>query len=676
LCGIGIVFGFLAVLNQLQVPFYLYYPRTTETVLVSATIDAYVFVASTLVVPISLLLHFRRKSALSSRFGISSTVAVILWIASVGFITSFTSLALLGLLISLLITAADLVVFSSSYNMRWQLVASDILVGGLTILCLVEAAPVFYWFSSSINPLSNFGESSSILETNLTYSFYGLSLLFLLMLLFSWVWVPTGSLILSRFRVQQGGLTSRPEVEPKKFERRIVAACVDLLAIIGVVVFFYPYMAGQTWLVGSDVYPNYYYPLSEVSSLPPVEALTSLVNFSSLKSAWQYHAYHPAYVAILYFVKFATGASPFVVVKFAPLVFAILLSVTTFWLLLDSFGDLKLALTGGVCTLFWIPATLGIFSALQSNWAALVLWTLYLLVMLRRLRRGGGRVNLLLQFVLSFGILVIHPWTWGVFAATLIIFSVLNFRRGEVVRRSLSGLFSSLGLPFIVGIAGAMLLPSLRQNLLSTLSIYSLTLSDLSLFSLFLNALSSFLMNDASFLSPTILLVTILGSVFVMRRSDLMSRYLLAWTVAWCIGSLLVAPSGFNPHAPSFSETDLWRTLYDSPLPFLLTFGIYGVVDISKRLAVSLNPSNKVLETISLCGVILLASVPLFLFDSALIRLGAILSAIILLGMMTRVSPTPRMVRILVAFFLVLVVLNGAFRSLYPLLLNPHNLFQ
>ena len=60
--GIGLGIGLLVLLNQLQIPYFLYYPRTTQTMLISISYDYYLFLISTISVPWAFALSWKRFS--------------------------------------------------------------------------------------------------------------------------------------------------------------------------------------------------------------------------------------------------------------------------------------------------------------------------------------------------------------------------------------------------------------------------------------------------------------------------------------------------------------------------------------------------------------------------------------------------------------------------------------
>jgi hypothetical protein len=67
LAGVAVAIGILVVLRHAQIPFFMYYPRTTNTVLVSESLDMLLFVGASLCVPLSILIFGVRLQYCSSK---------------------------------------------------------------------------------------------------------------------------------------------------------------------------------------------------------------------------------------------------------------------------------------------------------------------------------------------------------------------------------------------------------------------------------------------------------------------------------------------------------------------------------------------------------------------------------------------------------------------------------
>jgi hypothetical protein len=662
LAGVALGVGPLVLIRNAQIPFYLYYPRVTNTVLLSVSLDTYLFALATICVPASLvvLILQTRKREESWRFVTFVLVfAALVWLLSSVLIRNHPLLSALGLYAStLMMVAVNLQLCGRVYDLDRRRALSDFLTPMMTIFAFIEFASIYHWIFSSTDPGTQIGLQAAELEANLTYSPFLLGDFLLMGLLFSWLWITPLFRILKVSNVQEivQGAVKMPN-------RRAIAASIDLIAILAIAVAFYPYSAGQQWLVGVDSLINYYNPLIDLSGLSLSNGLRALSS-----------TFHGVYVGILFLLERATGLTPFLIVKFAPLVLAFLTALIIFWMLLNSTGSYRLATISSACSILWIPTTLGIFAGLQSNWAALVLWMLFLALTQWSMRSQSKRAMVfILQAVASAGILAIHPWTWGIFVATLVIFAVIaHLQKAEAAHASLRAIFAALVLAVPAGIVGMILALNIRKEAISALQNYLWLLSNPNQTALLGDAIYQGYAQWASFLSPLLLAISLLGAASLMQHKGFLSKYVLAWIVACSIGSILAAPIGYSPTSPELSEPELWRVLYVSPLPILLAFGIEKAWQLVERLQIVTPNRLHVLYfpsilTTALCSGLLIIS------SSPIVKLVAVLAALTAC-LVLALKQGPQAAKTLVVMTLLLIVANAAFRSLYPLLLDPHNL--
>jgi hypothetical protein len=528
----------------------------------------------------------------------------------------------------------------------------EIISSTLVILLLIESSTLFYWIGAALNPQGRVGILSEQLEANLTFSLFPLATLMIVLLLFSWLWIPM-AIRLPRFRRQ---MVVRYQPSTNRWNPRMFAAAFDLFAIIVVLVFFYPYLAGQTWIVGVDSYLRYLNPLISLAGLAPSNAIVTSYT-------------HGPYVLLLYLIELASGASSFSIVKYAPLLLAFATASTIFLAVMRAGWSFQLAILSSICGLLWLPTTLGAYAGIQSNWFALVLWMLFLSFYLGK--TGWKTTTFILQAFISLAILLIHPWSWGVFVASLGITALIS-RRSIWKKHCLYGLSAAIILALPVGMAAYMFLPGVRNDLGNTMQLYLFTIfNPVSVLS-FGGALVDLFYNWGSFLSPVLLLLCLVGAYSLSKRRGITTNYLLVWVATWCIGSFMIAPADYNPVNVGISETGLWRMLYVSPLTFLLALGLEKVVGAAKNLGSSDNSRL----TLLLSGAPLLAfSAGLFIFWDPLARLLIVLAAVGSALLVKLRFPNLQTMHMLVASLLLLLLVNAAFRSLFPLLLDPHSVF-
>jgi hypothetical protein len=655
LIGLSLGIGLLVVVNELRIPFFLYYPRTTTTVLISELFDVYFFVATTACVPLALFLS-RRSLSKSGMLGI-----VAIWIAGLMLLVGRQAYGVPTLYATVAFTAV--LNLTSAEDRRAATV--ELSVCTLTILVLIESAALYYWAVSALNPEGQVGLLSEQLEANLTYSLFPLGPIAMILLLFSWLWIPLAmkyflypQTTMTRNYFKWGNATINHE---GKWNRRVVIAAVDLFAILSILVYVYPYLAGQTWIVGVDSYIRYVDPTNSLVGQPLTNAI-----FTSSR--------HGLYLVILYLIQRGTGFSSFWVVRFAPLFLEFTGALAVFVMIRQAGWKLELAIISAVCAILWLPTTLGIYAGIQANWLVFVLWMLFLALSFRNV--NFSIVAFVSQSLISAAILLIHPWTWGVFFATLVANSVISMR-SKLMKSSITTVLSAIVVTVPLGIAAYQFSPGMQNDIGNTLSLYSFffyhpTYSLL----IFQGALTEVLNNWSSFFPPILLLICLVGAYSLSSHQGAAKNYILAWTAIWCVGSFLVAPIGFLPMNPAASETQLWRIMYASPLPFLLAMGLEKCVDLSKKL----DPLRGTFpvsrqQPIIISVLLVVLSATLFAFQDPFVRIAIILVAVAIVLLLSIRFPQYQAVRILTIAFLVLVIVNSAYRSLYPLLLNPHNLF-
>jgi len=645
--GVCLGIGLLVVLNQLQIPYYLFYPRTTSTILISSFYDYSLFLVSSISVPLTFALY-RKRFPTAVSLGTLAAWAV-----------SFV-LAIINEPLAVAILYATVICAASLWTLRSDARRStfnEILTSALTIFALVEWSSVCYWVAVGINPHGDLaGVLSQELEANLTFFLYPVAIQLMLLLLFSCLWVP----LIAHLLKPKAHLIVRYQPSPKKPDSRTVVAGLDLLAIIAIIIFFYPYLEGQSWIVGQDTYWRYIGPVNGLIGLTPAQA----VNTS---------ASHGLYVLFLYLIQLGTGLSPAIFVKYAPLALAFGTASAVLFATLRGSWSFQLAILSSTCTLLWLPTTIGIYVAIQANWLALCFWMLFLGIYFSK---SETKVTYVILAILSLAILFIHPWTWGVFATTL-LFSAITSRRSVWGQHSVRTLAAALTLAIPLGAVAYSLFPSLREDLTNTIQLYVSGPIDPASLLRFGDALANTFYNLGPALSPTLLLLCLLGTYALARRRDIAANYLIAWTAAWCIGSILVAPTGLNPTNPGLNETGLWRMLYISPLPFLLALGLDKSLSFSRQLVPPTNTSRIAQFGPSFSVLPFLASgTALFWFLDANVRLILVAAALVVALLLLVRFPNGRLSRVLLMTVLVLLLFNAAFRTLFPLALDPHNIFS
>jgi multisubunit Na+/H+ antiporter MnhG subunit len=283
--------------------------------------------------------------------------------------------------------------------------------------------------------------------------------------------------------------------------------------------------------------------------------------------------------------------------------------------------------------------------------------------------------SFIIEATISLALFLIHPWTWGVFVASLTLTTLISIR-SSWRKKCIQGVLAALAFALPVGGAVYQLLPGMRSDLVSTLGIYQLSMQQVSL-STFEGAFEEMFFNWGSFLSPILLAICLIGAYGLVRREGVSKDYMIGWIATWCFGSILVAPYGYQPANIAISETQLWRMLYLSPLPFLLALGIERCGDFFRRWEKNpVEPHAPIQLLVIVFALLAAASAGFFILVDPLLRLLVLLASVAAMTLMMVRFPRYRLqiARVLLVSILLLFVANAAFRSLFPLLLDPHNL--
>src|SRR5208282_3182445 len=255
LTGISLGIGILVLLNQFRIPFYVYYPRTTDTVLISDSYDLYFFLITSACVP-GTLAFYSTKLSKSGMIGIT-----MIWLTGLLLTIGQQPYAIPTLYVTVMYTA----VLNVSKTKLRKSAAAEILLCTLAIFVLIEYSTLYYWIGSALNPQTQIGGVAEELELNLTFSLFPFALLTMLLLLFSWLWIP----ITTRYLRRRWIFQNQPHIHEELRNRRSFAVSLDLFLIVAILLFFYTYLAGQTWIVGVDSYINYLNPLNDLAGLTP-----------------------------------------------------------------------------------------------------------------------------------------------------------------------------------------------------------------------------------------------------------------------------------------------------------------------------------------------------------------------------------------------------------------------
>jgi hypothetical protein len=510
----------------------------------------------------------------------------------------------------------------------------------------VEIWSLIHWLYEGVAPNVTFGSVGSDLEMNLAYAN---SWLFPAVFAAGWlspIWIYILYSMFCRLRA------TRPSPIKTLASRQLSLGLDDLiltLAILLTCVFvgFYAYFHDPPWLVGTDAYWIYNYPLERV--IDSRNVLTAAAN-----------EHEGPYLLILYGVHLLTGLSSFDIIKASPMVMATLLSLVTYFGVANYRNSRTEAFVAAFFSATTFPTTVGVFASVDANWLALTvtLATMFILASLAGSSRNA--VKVILALLCGIFLLILHPWTWVVVALSL-LFAGLVFavgRRWKMFGASwmvpLSG-FASGALVFVLGSE------TVRGRFTDAMRILASPLSEQSLLFHPFDVIGSAMNLWASFLNPLLMILAMIGVLSLVReRGSSYKIYLLSWMLIAGLGTFFAVTL----------QTEIWRIWYVQPLWLLAGAGVSSLLGTrnASKPAITLGFDAKT------AAIIFIAGVAVYFLEPSLGTIVFYVAAV--LPVLSNFGRRRASVQIVFATTLILFVsvffLNHALRSVYPLMLYPH----
>ena len=667
-------FGLAITLNGLGLSFFYYYPTRINIIIIDPTVDFLIWVGAAL--GISALVAFSSRHC--KRGGLQRGLAVLAIVLCFAALATFSYDYIRGTVVCFLfvVICAELWFALHNHEDMFGLQPRVLLLRALVYLFaffgLVEITSATHYVIAAFDRSTQLGTIDSELELQFAYAAGGLLPWLYAGFLFSWAWIPIVLRLPIRGIFGKGSNSSAnpPAGQTEQKDWRTVILDPRLVLALAVAVFigFYPYFQSPPWLVGTDAYWRYYNPLVRMNGQGVFGGFTE-----------SFREWHPALLMLLYSTQLAFQATPFQIVKFAPLFLTITMGFLMWWFIAK-----KKTITFGIIvflsSVLSVTTTLGFYTGILANWMALVGWVAFLAYLSFRGERLGG-FDFAILLGISTLVLILHPWTWGIFALSVVVCALLGLiqerRRGvrtvvlliSVVL--IDALFALLSIKFLAESQG--------QGVMNALDLYSLALSNTSL-SQFWEALNWVTKNYAPFFSPINIAAGIVG-VFVLLKTHLAAwrgRLVLSWLFVSAIGSIIVSPIGFSP-IPTHMDTQLWRLLYLTPFQVTAPLAVMWLAELPKRYQPTQDyaPQLRSVPGISALGFGGLAAIAVGLLGVSL-ELRALLLLVALpvfTGLIVELASgqESRLLRNMILVLYILLTFNYAGRALSKLLIDPHN---
>jgi len=663
------LFGTFSVVNLLQPTFFYFYPRTVQLELLGLGLDRFVWGVS--VIALALLTPLMRRAPRTRLVSFPIAVATIV-AAFALLLTSPNSEASSILTWTLFVAPAGLFVLEiHSARPRAAFIWST-LIFLLSYVVMVETAASIHWILKAFDFTTQIGAVDAAIELKLSYISYGFLPWEYAAFLFSWLWIPVAAKAIGKFRHSKDSPlvnSKNPDDEPAVQEGFVQRAWAfldpKLLLALAVVVFvsYYPYFENPPWLVGTDAYWRYYDPLLTMNSRSFVGGFLAALDER-----------HPAPLIILYAFQKAFAATPFEVVRLTPLALTASLGMLTWAFLFPKRGSLGLTVL--LFSAMSVTTTVGLYSSILANWMTLVAWVGFFAYACSRLDRGLKTLDLAVLLSISTLILFLHPWTWGVFAASMILVAASSLRPRKEALRNGGLLLGIILTNILVAVASLTLLSgSEGWRVADAIEIYMWWARNPTSLFWFWDALSRLTQVWAPFFSPLLIAASIIGVASLPKAgiSRWRRRFVWAWVIAAGLGSLFVAPYGFDPADPTGSESQLWRLFFLTP--FAVTTPL-GVAALRRYLAGHGGPETETRKAPTQVMGLILAAGSTLPFATAPLRAVLIflfLAAFLAMRRFFGSNSDNRLLGQMVVLVFLLVAFTSTTRALSQLLLAPHN---
>jgi hypothetical protein len=557
--ALAMFFSWVILIDDLRVPFYLYYPRTIFLIYVSQPLDPVIWLASS---TLALVLIAAGSPARS----ISTWLSVaFLWLGivggaltAIGMVQEIETFAAMATLTGCALGA--IILRSTTARMQGRFTLVFLLTVSLLLLP-VELGSLSYYVLSAFHLGIDFGRSWEMLEMQLWYTAFLLIPFLYAAFLFSWIWAP----LLAKIRWKSGARSNATGIAGGLAGSRIwlvVMACFVLsAAFLG----YYPYFHSSAYpLVGTDIYWRYALPAERVIS-----------SASWLAAAAKER--HPLVVLAIAVASKFSGLEVESFLRFAYLGLIFAFGLTIFVLVFAASRSKPLASVSALVSTVSVSTAGGMYTGTVAEWVALIVWILSLTSL------AFGSDNLRRQFVSVFGltvgslaVLFIHPWTWLAMIVALVAYCVIVL----VIRPN----------RWLREISPVLLVISFNAAGLA-LSMWALWKTQgwrvASAFSLVHDSLGSkyfglgsweilvfFSKIWSQFLNPVLLGLSILGVMALARRRDRLWWIVLAWIVAACVTNVLATPMGYNPLEANRGETQIFRAMFLTPFQIPAAIGL------------------------------------------------------------------------------------------------------
>jgi len=414
LMAIFLFFCVVFTANLLRIPFYLDYKEFEMNIVILAPfIDKILWVISGVAFSI-LLFAIPLRKGLKGLHAISVVLFILVIVASAfALLSNFNSFGTIALLMAGLGFSLFSILKGKSFSGNSKNMMVLVIVYGILLLLLIEAASLARWIYNLFSPSFVFADASwSIAFAEVQISSILYPVLSIILIIFSFSWI--GELTVKGFSMKDKSLVSWPKenyigLKIKSFRLSLLIIFFSVVAI-SFIGYYHSAIAGvfNQAFPGTDV-PYYIQHLNEMRNSGFFDALAlASKDDRFLYLVFQYSCFPNLGLSPEFFVTYAM-----------PVLLTFLLMISSFVFVRSGQSSFH-AVTAMLVTVFSFTVTVGVYAGFFANWFALSLVYSFYGLLVTVLKGHRNPFLLLLVGFVSVAVLFTHPWTWILLIITLL----------------------------------------------------------------------------------------------------------------------------------------------------------------------------------------------------------------------------------------------------------------
>jgi len=390
--AVNLLFAIAALVDSYNLTFVLIFQRSYNIVFLTPELDATILFATYLTILIILMWAGATTRVLAAQAVLGGVSGYAYLLTGAG-----AMLGSVGLIVYAVVSLYEAKHVLRKMNIRFQ---EYVVVSLLAIFGLVEVTALTHWIFYPYN--TSLSLHAADLELQIYYLPYWFVPEIFIALLFCWLIFPF-------IRGRNGRITeSDHKVGLHEAGPYVI---LTLAVILGIYLTLFPYMNAPLRLVGVDDNCCYMPSLLNVIKDGP------LAGPSDRLLLWVF----------LWLLQHATSLSPSQVLFSLPPLFTVGLSIASFILAKAGTGDDLAAAWSALFAALFFNTTAVIIIALFAQWLAVIFALAYFAALLTALRFGRhwpefGAIGI----ALSLAVLLLHPYTWEIFMAVTVLFTILR----------------------------------------------------------------------------------------------------------------------------------------------------------------------------------------------------------------------------------------------------------